>query len=67
MKKLNIQKVEEVMINKGININDLCKKLGVSRVTVHRYLKGKGKMQIKTINSLGAALGVEPSSIIRGK
>lgn len=66
MKKLNIQKVEKIMINKGINVTELSKRLGVSRVTIHRYLKGKGKMQIKTINSLGAALEVEPSSIVKG-
>lgn len=63
---ININKVKEIMLEKGMAQNDLAEKMNLSKSRVSRILNDEASSsQIKTIHSLAIALGVKPKDILK--
>jgi transcriptional regulator with XRE-family HTH domain len=63
---INIEAINKIMLNKGMNQVDLAKKMNVTKSRVSRILSDEvSNSQIKTIHSLATALGVEPVDILK--
>lgn len=60
--KINPARLAELQVEKGLDYVQLAKAAGVSRVTVHNVLNGKGCL-LFTALSLAAALGVPLSEL----
>jgi transcriptional regulator with XRE-family HTH domain len=63
---IDIVKVKELMLDKGLNQIDLAEKSKISKGRLSQILNGKTQTnQIKTIHSIANGLGVKPSEIIK--
>lgn len=63
---LDIRKVREIMLSKGISPKELASSSEIDKSTISKILsKDNPKARIKTIHSLAKGLGVEPKTIIR--
>lgn len=64
---INISAVKKIMLEKGINQNDLAETMEVSKSRVSRILNENetSSRQIKTIYSLAKALDVNPTDILK--
>ena len=62
--KLNILRIKELMIEKGLNQRDLAKKSDINECTLSLILKGNKISRFKTISKLSKGLEVEVSEIV---
>lgn len=63
---LNILKIKEIMLKKGMNQTEIAKKSKIQKSTVSKILSGKTKKtNIKTIHNIAKALEVDPIEITK--
>ncbi|AGX43993.1 helix-turn-helix domain-containing protein [Clostridium saccharobutylicum] len=63
---ININKVKEIMLEKGIAPSKLAEKMEVSKSRVSQILSDESSSsRIKTIHSLANALDVKPTDILK--
>lgn len=65
---INIEKLKEIMIEKGLSYTELSEITGVSKVQIHRLFKGDvEKTTLKTISKLSKGLGVSYKEFTKGE
>lgn len=63
---INIEAINKIMLNKGMNQVDLAKKMNVTKSRVSRILSDEvSNSRISTIHSLATALEVKPEDILK--
>ncbi|MBQ3422920.1 MAG: helix-turn-helix transcriptional regulator [Romboutsia sp.] len=63
---LDLNKVQKIMLEKGVNQTDLAQRTSLSRSRISYILKGKSiNNTIKTIHYIAKALEVEPIEIVK--
>ena len=63
---IDVAKVNNILIEKGLNYSDLAEKSGISRTQISRMVNCKiSKSNTKTISKLVKALGVEYKDICK--
>ena len=63
--KLDTKKVQLIMMKKLMNKCKLAKKAGLSNCAIYQILNHSKNPNYKTIGKIAAALGVEPSEIVK--
>ncbi len=56
-------RIKEICKAKGITLNDVAERAGVSRVSMSGIATGKQKPSFDTIEAIASALGVSPSEL----
>lgn len=62
--KINKQKLQIAMANKCLNMDDLAKVVGISRVSLTKYLSGMRNPRTKTLGKIAKALDVPVEKLI---
>lgn len=62
--KINKQKLQIAMANKCLNMDDLAKVVGISRVSLTKYLSGTRNPRTKTLGKIAKALDVPVEKLI---
>ena len=65
---LDISKVKNIMLNKGLSFTDLSNKTNIPRSSLSRMLSVKNNSKVSriiTVNKIALALDVEPISIVK--
>lgn len=53
---MNVKKLKSKLLEKGMNVEDLAKKMGVDRSTLYRRLSDRKKMTIKAAQEIKDAI-----------
>ncbi len=62
--KIDKQNLQIAMANKCLNVDDLAKVAGVSRVSITKYASGMTKPRTKTLGKIAKALDVPVEKLI---
>lgn len=64
---LDISKIHEIMLEKGLNQIEVASKANMQTSTLSKILSGKTqKSNTKTIHNIAKGLGVKPTEILKG-
>ena len=64
---LDINKINEIMLNKGLKQVEVANKANMQTSTLSKILNGKTqKSNYKTIHNIAKGLGVKPTEILKG-
>ena len=63
--KKTMLRIKEVAKQKGVPINELADKIGISRITLHNQMNGNPT--VETLQKIAEALGVEVSELFEKK
>lgn len=63
--KINVFKIQVIMLERCMNKNLLAKKAGLSNCAIYQILNHGRNPNYKTIGKIAAALGVEPAEIVK--
>ena len=61
--KVNMSKIESLMIVQGVNVSELMRNAGLERATYY-YIKKKGGTSPRTLKAIAGALHVDPRDLL---
>ena len=61
--KVNMRKIESLMILQGVNVTELMQAAGLERATYY-YIKKKGGTSPRTLKAIADALNVDPRELL---